>query len=311
MKNKTILITGASGFLGTWLADEVFEAGYELIGIDLRAPSRPEIWSNFVTASTDNVDWENLLHGKDIYGVCHLAGGASVALSVNDPYSDFSNLLPGTARLALYLSKMHSQAKFILFSSAAVYGNASALPIVEETIAVPISPYGIHKYIAELLLENYSRIYGLSVTVLRIFSVYGPGLRKQLIWDVGNRAIAADKQGKEAITLFGTGDETRDFIYVKDLCESVVNLLNNQTDNKFQLCNMASGIESSVSEIANGLIKHLDLNVKINFDGNIPKGDPLNVRADINRLKSTGAKINYSLDMGLEQVAKWIKTING
>ena len=247
------------------------------------------------------------MHGKDIYGVCHLAGGASVALSVNDPYSDFSNLLPGTARLALYLSKMHSQSKFILFSSAAVYGDAKVLPITEDTITAPISPYGIHKNIAELLLENYSRIYNLKITILRIFSVYGPGLRKQLIWDVGNRAIAANKQGKKDITLFGSGNETRDFIYVKDLCGAVVNLLQQDTDSKFEVYNMASGVESSVAEIANCLIKHLDVDVKINFDGNIPKGDPLNVRADMNRLKSTGAKINYTLDKGMEEVAQWIK----
>lgn len=308
MKDKTVLITGASGFLGTWLADEVFEAGYELIGIDLRAPLRPEIWSNFVTASTDNVDWENLLHGKELHGVCHLAGGASVALSVNDPYSDFSNLLPGTARLALYLSKMHSQAKFILFSSAAVYGDAKHLPIKEDTTATPISPYGIHKNIAELLLENYSRIYNLPITILRIFSVYGPGLRKQLIWDVSNRAIAAHKQGKADITLFGTGKETRDFIYVKDLCKAVVVLLKKETDSTFEVYNMASGIESSVAEIADCLIKHLDVDVKINFNGTVPKGDPLTVRADISRLKNTGAKINYTLDKGLEEVAQWIKT---
>jgi len=307
MHKKIILITGASGFLGTWLADELFEAGYELIGIDLRLPLKPEIWSNFVTASTDNADWETLLHGNDIFGVCHLAGGASVPLSVNDPYSDFANLLPGTARLALYLSKHHSQAKFIFFSSGAVYGNPKSSRCNEETLASPISPYGIHKYIAESLLANYSRIYSLNVIVLRIFSVYGPGLRKQLIWDVCRKAILADKQADKVMTLFGTGTETRDFVYVKDLCRIVATVLTNDVKKHFQIYNVASGGQTSVAEIASRLVKHLNLDVKVNFNGVVPPGDPVTMKADTSRLKDMDIKMMYDIDKGLAEVADWIK----
>ncbi|WP_183559885.1 NAD-dependent epimerase/dehydratase family protein [Mucilaginibacter sp. SP1R1] len=94
-QDKTLLITGASGFLGTWLAEQAALEGYKLMGIDLRAPLHPHFWAGFATSSLESVDLDNLLKGNNIMGVCHLAGGASVASSVADPYGDFSSLLPG------------------------------------------------------------------------------------------------------------------------------------------------------------------------------------------------------------------------
>jgi UDP-glucose 4-epimerase len=306
MNNKTVLITGASGFLGTWLADALFESGYELIGVDLRAPLKPRIWANFMTASTDNADWENLIGGKSLHAVYHLAGGASVALSVSDPYSDFSNLLPGTARMALYLVKHHPQARFIFFSSAAVYGNVQILPTNEDVFKQPISPYGVHKYLAESLLEDYSRIYNLNVTVLRIFSVYGPGLRKQLIWDVSNRALQAKADGQTEIELFGTGAETRDFIYVKDLCDSIISLLKLSPAMPYEVLNMASGVEISIKEIADCILKHLNVGITAKFDGQIPKGDPFNMKADVTRLSEKQISMKYNLDNGIKEVTEWV-----
>lgn len=307
MKNKLLLITGASGFLGSWLADAAYEAGFKLIGIDLRSPFKPQIWESFITASTDHVDWNSLLDDKEIYAVCHLAGGASVALSVKDPFGDFSNLVPGTARLALYLSTHHAQAKFFMFSSAAVYGNVQTANINESTNLEPISPYGVHKLIAEDLLKSYSRIYKINVTVLRIFSVYGPGLRKQLIWDVANKALQAGAQGKKTITLFGTGNETRDFIFVNDLCSAILSLLKRQQIERYEIYNIASGKSATISQVANSLIKHLNVDVKVEFDGKIPNGDPMALTADISKLNDTGFVAKFDLDGGLEQVAKWVK----
>jgi len=306
MNNKTVLITGASGFLGTWLADALFASGYDIIGVDLRAPLKPRIWANFMTASTDNADWESLLSGRFLHAVYHLAGGASVALSVSDPYSDFSNLLPGTARMALYLVKHQPQARFVFFSSAAVYGNVQVLPTNEDVFKQPISPYGVHKYLAESLLEDYSRIYSLHVTVLRIFSVYGPGLRKQLIWDVSNRALQAQADGQTQIELFGTGAETRDFIYVKDLCDSIISLLQIPPAKLYEVLNMASGVEVSITEIANCILKHLDVGITATFDGQIPKGDPFNMKADVSRLSKKQIFMKYDLDKGIKEVTDWV-----
>ena len=305
--NKTVLITGASGFLGTWVAEVFTRKGYKLIGIDLRAPDKPQLWDRFATSSLESVDLDHLLMDCQLFAVCHLAGGASVASSVNDPFGDFSSLLPGTVRLAIYLMRAQPKARLVLFSSAAVYGNPQQLPIKETTPILPISPYGIHKAGAEFLLENYSRAFGLNVTIFRIFSVYGSGLRKQLIYDVSQRALKASAEGKSEIMLFGTRNESRDFIYVEDLCEATHILLESESKTNFSVYNMASGIESTVADVANNLIRHLNIDIKIKFNGEVPKGDPINWRADITKLFELGFTPKYTIDKGLEKIADWAK----
>ncbi|WP_183559883.1 NAD-dependent epimerase/dehydratase family protein [Mucilaginibacter sp. SP1R1] len=203
--------------------------------------------------------------------------------------------------------KNHPQAHVFFFSSAAVYGNPQTLPITENTPVLPISPYGIHKSTAETLLENYSRALGLCVTVFRIFSVYGVGLRKQLVYDVSQRARQAAALGQESIMLFGTGLETRDFIYVKDVCKAVLLVLSQPVKAPFTTYNLASGVESTVAEVAQCIIKHLNIKVNINFNGVVPKGDPTNWRADIDKVLQLGFKSDYNLDDGLMEVAHWAK----
>lgn len=308
--NKNILITGASGFLGTWLSREAVKEGYNVYGVDLRTPLQPQLWQGFATTSLENVDLDQLLEGNSLDAVCHLAGSASVASSVSNPYGDFASLVPGTAKLALYLKKSQAQARFFLFSSAAVYGNPEVLPITEDTSVVPISPYGIHKATAESLLAHYSRIFDLQVTVFRIFSVYGPELRKQLIWDVSQRAFAAADNGHQSITLFGTGKESRDFIYVKDLCKAVLTVMDGSPKDKYEVYNLASGVESTIDEVARLLVGHLNTDVKIEFDGEVPKGDPTNWRADISKIKALGFQPQYTLSEGLQQVASWATALN-
>jgi UDP-glucose 4-epimerase len=310
LNNKTILITGASGFVGSWLADEAIKAGYKIIGIDIHGPLRPQIWSGFATASCETVDLEDLLQGITLDAVCHLAGGASVASSVSNPYGDFSSLLPGTARLSLFLARHQPRARFLLFSSAAVYGNPQTLPIYETTPVNPISPYGIHKAVAEMLLSHYSRIYGLDITIFRIFSVYGPGLRKQLIWDVGQKALTAAANGQDHISLFGTGKESRDFIYIKDLCRAVLTVIASTSFvSGVEIYNLASGTERTITDVASCLIDKLGVKIKLEFNGEVPKGDPVNWRADITRLEQLGYTSDYSLELAMEEIATWMKEI--
>lgn len=308
--DKTLLITGASGFLGSWLADKAIDEGYRIIGIDIHAPLRPQTWAGFATASCETIDFEDLLKDIKLDAVCHLAGGASVASSVHNPYGDFFSLLPGTARLTLFLAKHQPQARLILFSSAAVYGNPASMPIDETTPVLPISPYGIHKAMAEMLLANYNRIYGLGITIFRIFSVYGPGLRKQLIWDVGQKALAAAASGQDRILLFGTGRESRDFIYVKDLCRAVLTVIAGSAGPGFEVYNLASGVERNIADVASCLISSLGLDIKLDFNGELPKGDPANWSADITRLQETGYQAAYTMEGAMNEVAAWIKEIS-
>lgn len=306
--SETVLITGASGFIGTWLADEAKKAGYNIVGVDLRAPFRPGIWSAFHVGSCETVDLSAITDAHAIRAVFHLAGGANVGASVADPYGDFSSLLPGTARLATHVAKACPGARFFLFSSAAVYGNPRSLPIHESAEIAPISPYGAHKAVTEQLLGHYARILGLRVTVFRIFSVYGPGLRKQLIWDICQKVKTARAEGRDHITLWGTGRESRDFIHVSDICRAALTVLGATPGSAFELFNVSTGVESTIEEVASTLVSALGGGVRVEFNGQVSKGDPVNWRADVAKLVGLGFKPRVSLRDGLDDVARWSKS---
>jgi nucleoside-diphosphate-sugar epimerase len=129
------------------------------------------------------------------------------------------------------------------------------LPITEDATISPISPYGIHKAVTESLLINYSIIFGLSLTIFRLFSVYGPGLKKQLIWDVFIKSLIAARNGRNELLLLGTGNETRDFIYIDDVCEAILLNIKSKTLSNIDIYNLGSGIQSSVYEIATSTVK--------------------------------------------------------
>jgi UDP-glucose 4-epimerase len=197
----------------------------------------------------------------------------------------------------------------IFFSSAAVFGNPTKLPIVEDSIPQPISPYGVHKHLAEVLLKEYARLWGLSVTVLRPFSAYGPGLRKQLLWDAGRRAVQASKAGKSSVTLFGTGNETRDFIYASDVARAALHVIGRPATGAFEVFNVGTGVESSVSEVVSLLLQELDIRLELAFDGSTRAGDPVAWRADMSRLENLGFSPRVLLREGVRRVAEWMRSV--
>lgn len=307
-KRICVLITGAAGFLGTWLADAARDADFDLVGLDLRAPRKPQIWADFATSSCETTDFERLCTNRTIDVVFHLAGGASVPASVRDPFSDFSSLMPGTAKMLSHFVKTGKRPRIIFFSSAAVYGNPKALPVSEDAQLNPISPYGIHKATTETLLQYYAQAWDLPVTVLRIFSAYGPYLRKQLLWDVAQRATQAASAKLNHIALFGTGRETRDFIYAGEIARAVLLMAKRPIETVFEVFNLASGVETPVSDVANCLISQLGLDLRVQFDGVTRQGDPSNWRADVRRMAAMGFQNKVQIASGISAVAKWMKS---
>lgn len=309
MENEgAVLITGAAGFLARYLLAECKNAGFPVFGLDKRPPSKSGLWAKFAVGACEEVMFENLFSSDDIKAIFHLAGGASVPFSTTNPFDDFMTLLPGTAKVSQFARTR--KAKLIFFSSAAVYGNPRHLPVCEKSIPQPISPYGVHKYLAEVLLKEYSRLWDLSVTVLRPFSAYGPELRKQLLWDVGRRAVHASNNVK-SITLFGTGDETRDFIYASDVARAALHVMRSQAAEQFNVFNVGTGIESSISEVVSLLLQELDISLEVNFDGNARGGDPIAWRADMSKLENLGFKPQVELREGVHRVAEWIRSYRG
>lgn len=306
-EREYILITGASGFLGTWLADAAHAQGFGLLGLDVVDPQRPKIFSGFTTQRCEKADFPALIGDRKLHSVFHLAGGASVPQSVDDPVGDYNSLLPGTVALLGHLARHRRDAHLVLPSSAAVYGNPTSLPVKESAAINPISPYGVHKAAAEFIIAHYARLFRLRASVLRIFSAYGEGLRKQVVWDLCRKILAAQESGESSISMHGNGNETRDFIHAADIARAALLVAAHPPQEGMQVFNVASGIETSIRSLAEDVTRALGCDIKITFNGVSRPGDPANWRADIGPLKELGFVLSVSFKDGIGRAARWCK----
>ncbi|WP_218081024.1 NAD-dependent epimerase/dehydratase family protein [Anthocerotibacter panamensis] len=306
---ETILITGGSGFLGSQLALRCIASGYRIIGIDRRPPAQPELWSKFTVQPVIEVDWGSFLQGEVLKTCFHLAASASVPLSVQNPYTDFQSLLPGTASLLSYIIRSQKACHLVLFSSAAVYGNPQMLPVEESAQAQPLSPYGVHKYLAEQLLQSYSAIYGITGSILRIFSAYGAGLRRQLFWDILHKYWAALATGTPQIELFGTGQESRDFIHSQDVAQAALLVGEHPRLGQVQIVNVANGCEVTIAEAVAALLASATLPVQVKFTGQARVGDPSRWVADVRCLQALGYEPQITLKSGLVEYFRWVQSL--
>jgi UDP-glucose 4-epimerase len=153
----------------------------------------------------------------------------------------------------------------------------------------------------ELLAEEFHRIYGLPTTAVRIFSAYGPGLRRQVVWDICRRALTNDR-----LLMHGTGEESRDFIHAADVAAALA-LLVERAPFEGDRYNVATGCETTIRLLADLVIEELGRSMVPEYDGTATPGDPRNWRADISRITALGFAPRISLREGLRGVAGWAK----
>jgi len=295
-----IAITGSNGFIGRSLANYLAETEHHLYCLSRqrrelgRARSIP---ITFPSSQTEDVIREIQ---PDV--LIHAAGCSSVPGSVSDPAADFAAGPPVVFQL-LNACRLHSpKTKFIFLSSAAVYGNPTHLPINENHPIEPISPYGFHKYQSELIVQEFARLYGLSSASARIFSAYGAGLRRQLLWDVCQKAC-----NHAEIPLLGSGTEARDFIHVKDICRALEYLWN-EDDLLGQPINVCSGSMTPIAALASLIASKFDHQPSIIFTGNALPGAPRAWQGDNEWLFNRGFQCSVSLDSGVDEYVRWYLT---
>jgi nucleoside-diphosphate-sugar epimerase len=259
---------------------------------------------HYTKLSRLNPDYQEVFL-SNTYDYCiNAAGNGSVPVSIEKPLLDFDANCYDVIRILQLIKEKNPGCKYLHFSSAAVYGNPSTLPIREQDNLAPVSPYGWHKLIAEKICEEYSQLYNICCSVVRPFSVYGPGLRKQLIWDMYMKT----KKSK-SVELWGDGTESRDFIYIDDLVDSIELILRTQQETRFGIYNLASGEETTIQDVARIFYNALDPDVVYTFNGNARPGDPKNWKADIGKLLGAGFTPRYTLESGLKNTAEWIKKL--
>lgn len=276
-------VTGARGFIGRHVALEAASRGQIVHGIgrgEWRQADRTD-WGvrSWTSADVTMESLDRLMITSappDI--VYHLAGGASVAASMSDPFGDFNRTVGSAAQLLEWIRNRAPQARLVFASSAAVYGDSAVSPISSGSAVKPVSPYGHHKAICESLINSYSTSFGLSAVVVRLFSVYGPGLRKQILWDISRRLA----QSCDPIELGGTGEETRDMINVIDAACMMVNAAQH-AGSPPPVFNIGTGVGSPVRAIAESIIRAWPSGAGLVFSGMSRPGDPKHLVADIGR----------------------------
>jgi UDP-glucose 4-epimerase len=292
-----ILVIGSEGFIGSH-CERYFSQNHLVLSCDVVNQDKNNYFN------LQNKSMQSIL-GNHTVDVCvNCSGSSNVADSFHNPLNDFEL---NTKNVSVFLDAIRliqPDCKFINLSSAAVYGNPAELPVSEQTKIAPISNYGFHKVYAEQVCTQYSQVYNLKTISIRIFSAYGPGLKKQLLWDIYQKA----KNNQDQIELFGTGMETRDFIFIEDILEAIEVLIDN-AEFKGESYNLASGVETKINDVSHLLLEKLNWRGEINFNKKEIEGYPKYWRSDVTKIKKLGFESKVNLEKGIEETAKWMNQL--
>lgn len=292
-----ILIVGSEGFIGTHLYEyyKTKYADFEIYTADILASER----QTHFCVDIEKPDF-SAIFSRNPFDICINASGlASVPLSVQQPEMDFKANVENVFNL-LNSIRLHSpNCKFVQLSSAAVYGNIEVMPISESAPTNPLSPYGFHKYYAEHVCKEFAQVYNLKTAILRIFSAYGEGLKKQFFWDLYQKTL-----NQTHLEMFGTGNELRDFIYVGDLVR-LVDLVVNKASFEGEIYNAANGDSLTIKAAAHILLKIRNFAGTIRFQTKDTKSISHSV-ADISKIKALGYERVYSFEQGMRNYCEWL-----
>jgi UDP-glucose 4-epimerase len=304
----TIWITGGKGFIGRHLARLVSMQGNRVCGIGhgLWPAEEARKWG-YANWCNGEIEAANLSQLAQVSGlpdiVYHLAGGSSVGASFQHPREDFCRSVESTSRLLEWWRLNAPDARIVSASSAAVYGVAPAGPITEHAALSPYSPYGSHKAMMESLCRAYAENFGLHVAIVRMFSVYGAGLEKQLVWDLCGKLTVA---GNSPVVLGGTGGELRDWLHVSDAA-ALLWLACAQCDGSCPVVNGGTGIATSIREVAGMVCEAWGEGAGVEFSGIARAGDPPCLVADCTRAIQLGFKPGVMLAEGIREAVGWFK----
>lgn len=294
-----ILVIGSKGFIGSYVYKYfTANADHSCWGCDIVVDYTDD---HYFLVDHINSDFNEIFE-KNQFDICiNCAGAASVPDSIKNPLRDFSLNVYHVAMVLEAIRKHGNYCRFINMSSAAVYGNPEKLPISESFSCTPLSPYGKHKLFAEEICKEYYEYFGIKTCSLRIFSAYGPGLRKQILWDIFQKSLQAN-----AVDLFGSGLETRDFIYIDDIVDAIHKVM---LAGSFDagIYNVGSGKEITIRELADTLLEEMQYKGKLFFSGNERKGDPANWKADISRIRALNFEPKFSFRAGSKRYVQWLK----
>lgn len=302
------MITGGMGFIGTNLVKELLkDKKNNVITLD-NWVTKSDHWNgcrtNLYGTVVNKTTCFNTLQNIDV--VIHLAALTDVSESILDPEGYIETNVYGTQNL-LRSAKKNGVKKFIFASSNAVTGNA-IMPVSEKSLVNPISPYGKTKLEGERLCNYFSK--DIETVILRFSNVYGPyGEHKN---SVVSKFIRSFMAGNE-VMIYSNGEQTRDFIHVKDLVRLIKEIVKSPEDMSGEVFQVATGVETTINELTNTIMDKMSeiygsRNFMIKRTANNREGDILRNYSDINKVKQyTNWRPTVGLEKGIEEVIRKIK----
>jgi UDP-glucose 4-epimerase len=299
---RRVVVTGAHGFLGRHVARHFASVGWEVTGTGHGQ------WSHREQVQYGVAKW----HGGDVtvdalatYAgepdlIVHCAGSGTVSFSMLHPFEDWTRGVVTTAAVLEYIRLHSAGTKLVFPSSAAVYGSARKLPIAESDPLLPVSPYGVHKVMAEMLCNSYSATFDLTVGIIRFFSIYGEGLRKQLLWDACNKIAHGNGE------FFGSGAELRDWLHVEDAAR-LIYAVADRLEQGCTTINGGSGEGITVRSVVETLIQESRTSMQPNFSGQTRPGDPPGYQAEMSRAHNFGWAAQIGWQEGMRRYVEWFR----
>lgn len=313
-----ILVTGAAGFIGSWLTERLLDRGDTVVGFDNFDPFYDRtIKERNLEVARDSDRFEliegdlrdrdavtRIFDAEGFHAVVHLAARAGVRPSLEDPAGYCETNLTGTAHL-LEAMRIGGCPKLVFASSSSVYGNNRKVPFHEDDrVDFPISPYAATKKAGEELCHVYHAVHGFSVVALRFFTAYGPRQRPEMAIHAFTRRLHAD----EPIPVFGDGSMQRDFTYVDDVVSGVVaavDLVLGQTT--FHIVNLGESEPVRLADLVAALEKATGRKARIDRRP-VPPGDVEQTFADVSRAKELlGYEPRIALPEGLRRFVDWYR----
>lgn len=338
MENKTCLVTGVAGFIGSHLAERLLAEGQEVIGVDgftdyYPRPIKERNLENlrgqerftFVEGDLMSLDLVALFRGEvpphlrltqpgensagvlaagPVEYVFHCAAQPGVRASWGSDFAGYiRNNVLATQRL-LEVASSFPLKKFLYSSSSSVYGDAESFPTSERILPQPLSPYGVTKLAGEQLCLLYGRNFGVPVVSLRYFTVYGPKQRPEMAF---HRFLRAMLQGDELV-VYGTGEQTRDFTYVQDAVEG--NILAARSEVVGEVINIGGGSQVTLNQVIGNLETLFQCNARLRYT-EAQKGDVKDTAADITKAQQLlGYEPQVTLLEGLARQLAWMKSLS-
>ncbi len=309
--SNNVLITGGAGFIGSHLSDFLVNRGYNVIAVDdLSLGNENNIRhlmqnNKYIFHKIDVCDYKRMLkilNGKNIDIVFHLAANSDIAKSYDDPATDKDRTFM-TTFYTLEIMRLLNIKKIVFASSSAIYGQVSKKINEEYGPLLPVSHYGASKLASEAFISSYASNYNVQAWIIRFPNVVGERATHGVIFDFINKL----RKDPNTLSVLGNGEQTKPYLYVKDLVEGIYFIFNNANE-KINLFNLGVETRTKVNKIAEMVIEEMGLHATIEYTGGERGwvGDVPEFKYDLQKINSLGWKAQISSDDAVRKSIKYI-----